>query len=453
MPQKEELVGQIEISQEQFGRWQKTLSNVSKFTEVLTNNLADIEHISTTFQLILAGAVILNSSDIHLEPEEEKTKLRIRLDGILHDTVFIAPPLYNKLLSRIKLLAGLKLNITDRFQDGRFTLQINSGQALQIVNNAKKPIEIEVRVSVLPSEYGEAVVMRVLNPQSLLCLEELGIREDLRAAFEKEISRPNGMLIVTGPTGSGKTTTLYAILKKIQSPEIKIITIEDPIEYHLEGISQSQVAPKSGYTFASGLQAIVRQDPDVILVGEIRDLETAQMAIQASLTGHLVLTTLHTNDAAGTIARLGALGEKPTEVAPALNAVIAQRLVRMVCRECHEMAQPTPSEIKEIEKEIADLPPVVRETLKAKNLTKISTIPRAKGCPKCNSTGYKGRIGIYELFIVDDEMENIIAAGPSIADLNKKAREKGMATIKQDGFIKVLQGITTLEEVNRVVGS
>ena len=260
------------------------------------------------------------------------------------------------------------------------------------------------------------------------------------------------MIIVTGPTGSGKTTTLYAILKKLQNPEIKIVTIEDPIEYHLEGISQSQVNQKSGYTFTSGLQAIVRQDPDVILVGEIRDLETAQMAIQAALTGHLVLSTLHTNDAAGTVARLAALGEKPTEAAPALNAVVAQRLVRILCRDCREMVEATATEKAEIEKGLANLPIAVKKKMAMEAAPKITEVAKAKGCPKCNSTGYKGRVGIYELFIVDDEMENFISANPSVADLNKKAREKGMTTMKQDGLIKVFQGITTLDEVKRVVG-
>ncbi|MDD5750243.1 MAG: GspE/PulE family protein [Candidatus Pacebacteria bacterium] len=441
---KEEIVGEIELPSEQFSLWQKSITSISGFAEEVRGNLAGQEQITATVQLILAGGVILNSSDIHLEPEEEKTKLRVRLDGILHDTAFVEPALYGKLLSRVKLLAGLKLNITDRSQDGRFTLRITNG--------ANKNIEIEVRVSVLPSEYGEAIVMRILNPQSLLSINDLGIREDLKIIFEKEFSRPNGMIIITGPTGSGKTTTLYAILKKLQSPEIKIITIEDPIEYHLSGISQSQVNQESGYTFVSGLQAIVRQDPDVILVGEIRDSETAQIAIQAALTGHLVLSTLHTNDAAGTIARMAALGEKPAEVAPALNAVVAQRLVRVACRYCREMVDITENERAEIKKSLANLPATAKKTIKIEDLLKVGKISRAKGCPKCNSTGYKGRIGLYEIFIVDDEMENFIAAAPSVADLNRKARDKGMTTMRQDGLIKVLQGITTLDEIERVAG-
>ncbi len=438
------LTGQIELPKNQLLLWQKSITNIGQLINAINSNMNDIERITVTFQLILAGAVILNSSDIHFEPEEEKIKLRIRLDGILHDVVFIEPALYDKLLSRIKLLAGLKLNITKRSQDGHFSLQI--------IDDNNKITEIEVRVSVLPSEYGESIVMRILNPQSLLGLDDLGIRHDLKETFEKEISRPNGMIIVTGPTGSGKTTTLYGVLKKLQSPEIKIITIEDPIEYHLSGISQSQANPESGYDFASGLRAIVRQDPDVILVGEIRDLETAQMAIQAALTGHLVLTTLHTNDAAGTVARLVALGEKPTNIASALNAVIAQRLVRKVCKYCREMTNVSERERVKIENVLANLPVATKKAIKIENLLKTPKIPKAKGCSRCNSTGYKGRIGLYELLIVDDEIENFINASLSTTDLNKKAIEKDMTTIKQDGFIKVLQGITTLEEIERVVG-
>lgn len=438
------LTGRIELPKNQLLIWQKSISNVHQLSNAINSNLSDIERITVTFQLILAGAVILKSSDIHFEPEEKKIKLRIRLDGILHDMLFIEPALYNKLLSRVKLLAGLKLNIANRSQDGRFSLQIMEAD--------NKTTEIEIRVSVLPSEYGEAVVMRILNPQSLLGLDDLGIRPDLKETFEKEISRPNGMIIVTGPTGSGKTTTLYGVLKKIQSPEIKIITLEDPIEYHLEGISQSQINQESGYTFASGLQAIVRQDPDVILVGEIRDLETAQMAVQAALTGHLVLTTLHTNDAAGTVARLVALGEKSANIASALNAVVAQRLVRTVCDYCRQMLSLSEKERVKIENVLSNLPSAAKKAVKIENLLKTSKIPKAKGCPRCNSTGYKGRIGLYELFIIDDEIENFISAFPSAADLNKKASAKGMTTIKQDGFIKVLQGITTLEEVERVAG-
>jgi type II secretory ATPase GspE/PulE/Tfp pilus assembly ATPase PilB-like protein len=264
--------------------------------------------------------------------------------------------------------------------------------------------------------------------------------------FYEELKKPNGMIICTGPTGSGKTTTLYAFLQKLISPEIKIITIEDPIEYHLKGVAQTQVDESKGYTFATGLRAIVRQDPDVILVGEIRDKETAHIALQASLTGHLVLTTLHTNDAAGTVARLLALGADINTIAPALNLVIAQRLVRKVCPNCAEWQKISPELYEKLKKEFANLPP----TVKTPPLTPETKIPLPKGCEKCNFTGYKGRLGIFEAFQVDDEMEKFILTNPSIVDLRKKAIEKGMVLMHVDGYIKVLMGLTTIEEVERV---
>lgn len=262
------------------------------------------------------------------------------------------------------------------------------------------------------------------------------------------MSQPNGMVIVTGPTGSGKTTTLYAFLKKIQSSENKIITIEDPIEYHLDGISQTQVNPDKQYTFSNGLRSVMRQDPDVILVGEIRDLETATIALQAALTGHLVFSTLHTNDAAGTIARLQALGEKPVNIAPAINLAIAQRLVRRVCKYCSKTRKPTPEELKEIKKVINSLP----DRIEKPKIGADFEIPEIVGCKECNNTGYKGRLGLFEAFVVDSEIEKFILTSPSIAALNEKAIEKGMTTIYQDGILKVSEGKTTIEEIERVTG-
>lgn len=387
-------------------------------------------------EIILAGAISLDASDLHIEPEQEKTKLRVRVDGILHDVVFFDFKPYKTLLSRIKLLSGIKLNITDRPQDGRFTIIIGKETA-------------EIRASTLPSEYGETIVLRVLNPKNLLELEALGLRQDLTATFNREIKRPNGMIIVTGPTGSGKTTTLYAVLKKINKPEIKIITIEDPIEYHLEGVSQTQVDPQKGYDFASGLRSIVRQDPDVILVGEIRDKETAEISLQAALTGHLVFSTLHTNDASGAVARLVDLGVKPASVAPALNVVVAQRLPRKVCKKCAEFVKPSPDELKKINTGLAN---VKKEILPKPFFVKNLKVPQAKGCEACNFTGYRGRVGVYEAFLVDDEMERFILKSPSVVDMRNLAIKKGMVLMRQDGLIKVLEGITTIEEVERVTG-
>jgi len=275
----EKITAQIEISENTAFNIKRNVENISDLKDEIEKVLG--KETSKIIETIFAGSIHLNASDIHIEPEEEKVKIRVRIDGMLHDVLFIETKLYLSLLSRIKLLSGIKLNITKKAQDGRFT----------VLYNGKK---IEIRTSALPCKYEESVVMRILNPKKLIEVEELGIRKDIFNQFKKEIKKPNGMIIVTGPTGSGKTTTLYAILKRIQNPEIKIITIEDPIEYHLKGISQTQVASDKGYDFLNGLRAIVRQDPDVILVGEIRDYETAKIALQAALTGHLVLTTLHT---------------------------------------------------------------------------------------------------------------------------------------------------------------
>jgi len=424
MEQAKKITGEVEITQ-------LKIEGVPNFKKKIKNSLK--KSTSELLEIILAGSINLDASDIHIEPEEEQAKLRIRIDGLLQDVLFFDLKTHQSLVSRIKLLSELKLNVSDRPQDGRFSILLE-----------KTPIEI--RASSLPAEYGESVVLRILNPKSLINVETLGLREDLVKIFNKEITKPNGMIIVTGPTGSGKTTTLYAVLKKINQPEVKIITIEDPIEYHLEGISQTQVDPKKGYDFASGLRSIMRQDPDVILVGEIRDIETAKIALQAALTGHLVLSTLHTNDAAGTIARLQALGEKPTNIAPAINMVIAQRLVRKVCKKCLKLERISPENFQKIKKALKGLPKEIQTV----PLTTVTTIPKAKGCKQCNLTGYKGRLGIFEFFLVDDEMEKFILTSSSIGDLREKAIQKGMAPMRQDGFIKVLEGLTTIEEIERV---
>lgn len=405
--------------------------NMSDFKSLIEKSLKGPT--TELLEVILGGAVSLRASDLHFEPQEESVRIRVRIDGMLHDVMDIGKDLYKNIVSRIKLLSKAKLNVVDRPQAGRFTIE-------------KEKSEIEIRTSLLPSEEGESVVLRILDPEKLVEMEDLGLREDLLSFFEKEIKKPNGMVIITGPTGSGKTTTLYAFLKKIQRPGIKIITIEDPIEYHLEDITQTQTNPSKGYDFASGLKSIMRQDPDVILVGEIRDGETAKIAVQAALTGHLVFSTLHTNDAAGTIARMASLGAETTNLGPAINVVVAQRLVRKICEKCSVMEKPTPEEMEKIKKSVssiaekADLPPL-DFSLK---------IPKAKGCKYCNNTGYKGRVGIFESFPMDDEMEKFILKNPSIASLREKAIEKGMVTMGQDGIIKVLKKMTTIEEVERV---
>ncbi|MFA5878482.1 MAG: GspE/PulE family protein [Candidatus Staskawiczbacteria bacterium] len=430
--ESQKILGSVTISDEIAAQVKKEIKNISDFkkkTEAfLTQKTTDL------LDVLLAGSIIIGASDIHFEAQEEQARLRVRLDGVLQDVLAIELKTYQSLISRLKLLSKIKLNITDKPQDGRFTILVEE-------------IPVEIRTSTLPSEYGESIVMRILNPKSLIGLEALGLRKDLLETFQKEILKPNGMIIVTGPTGSGKTTTLYAFLMKIQSPDIKIITIEDPIEYHLKGVSQTQVAPEKGYDFKEGLRSIVRQDPDVILIGEIRDLETAKIALQASLTGHLVLSTLHTNDAAGTIPRLIDLGADASSIASAVTMAVAQRLVRKVCTKCSTMAKPTPEELKEIEQGLSNLP----KNVKVNSIDKNFKIAKAKGCEHCNNTGYRGRKGLFEAFQIDNEIEKFILTNPPVSALRELAVKKGMVTMYQSGLIDVVAGETTLEEVKRLV--
>lgn len=429
--QTRKITGEVEISRAKMLEIESEATNVSDF-KIKIEDYLDTP-VTELLEVILAGAIRLDSSDIHIEPEEERAKIRIRIDGILQDVLFFDTKTYQSLVSRIKLLSGIKLNISDRPQDGRFSIVM-------------KDLTIEIRTSSLPAEYGESIVLRILNPKALIELEALGLRTDLLDIIEKEIKKPNGMIIVTGPTGCGKTTTLYAFLRKIENPEIKIITIEDPIEYHLESISQTQVDPKKGYDFASGLKSVMRQDPDVILVGEIRDKETVETALQAALTGHLVLSTVHTNDAAGVVARLTSLGAKIANIGPAINIAIAQRLVRKVCPECRELKKASPEELEKLKRGfdtlVIDIPKITKDTM----------IPKTTGCKACNLTGYRKRIGVFEMFLIDEEMEKFLLNNPPIVELRNLAIKKGMVTMKQDGLIKVIQGITTIEEVERVVG-
>lgn len=427
------ITGEIAISPLVVKDIRKDGKNIPEFKQMLESSLG--RRMSEIVEMIMAGAFLLEGSDIHFEAEQEKVKFRLRVDGVLHDVLYFDLKTYKTLLTRIKLLSELKLNVTTRPQDGRFSILIEG-------------TSIEIRTSILPSEYGESAVMRILNPKWVVTLESLGLRPDLEDLFKKEARMPHGMIIATGPTGSGKTTTLYAFLQYIANPEIKIITIEDPIEYHLPGVSQTQVDNAKGYTFGSGLRAIVRQDPDIILVGEVRDLETAQISIQAALTGHLVLSTVHTNDAAGTIARLQALGEKPVNIAPAINMAIAQRLVRKICKKCGEQRPITQEEIQKMKRAIKNIP----KTTEIPALRAGLMIPKAKGCAGCNLTGYRERTGIFEAFVMDDEMEKFILTSPSIVAMRELAIKKGMVLMRGDGYTKVLQGVTTIEEVDRVTG-
>lgn len=383
--------------------------------------------------IILGAAEKYKASDIHLEPEEKFIKLRFRLDGVLSDVAHLASSYQKTIISRIKILSKMKLNVETQPQDGRFTF-ILRGQPT------------DVRVSVLPGAYGEGVVMRILNAaEAGLQFEDLGFVGRSLELIRNELQKPNGMILTTGPTGSGKTTTLYAFLNLLNEPGVKIITLEDPIEYKLEGINQTPVNGNTGMTFASGLRAILRQDPDVIMVGEIRDQETAETALQAALTGHVVLSTLHTNDAAGAIPRLRNMGVAAYVIAPALNAIIAQRLVRRLCPDCKKEQKLDPFVLQRV-KQVLDSIPAAAKAEVPKELKFF----HSEGCDKCNHTGYRGRIGIYEVIVRNDKLEKLIMSDASSMDIKKAAVEDGMLTMTQDGLLKALQGVTDVEEVFRV---
>ncbi|QQG45913.1 MAG: type II/IV secretion system protein [Candidatus Niyogibacteria bacterium] len=436
IPAFEEIeTGLIDISPQRLEEFQKEVKNIQSLQKLIEPHLTaqKIRKISETVEVILAGAMALDASDIHLEPREKEARIRFRLDGVLNDISSFGIASYGPIISRLKLLSEMKLNIHDRAQDGRFTIRT-------------KNADIEVRSSILPGPYGETAVMRILNPKTIsITLEDLGMHPEFLKVMEEELKRPNGMILTTGPTGSGKTTTLYAFIKNTVRPGINIVTIEDPIEYHITGINQTQVDAKKGYDFANGLRSILRQDPDVILVGEIRDLETAQIAMHASLTGHLVFSTLHTNNAAGTIPRLIDLKADPTIIAPAINVTMAQRLTRKLCPECRKKDKPTAEEEKIIKKSLQETPAKYKKTA-PKNLV----LWRAVGCEKCNNIGYKGRIGIFEAFLVDDEVEKMILKKPAEADLKAAMKKQDMMTMFNDGVLKVLSGATSLEELKRV---
>ena len=428
--------GALDISNEEIIEMTKRVTSLADVKKLIEGVLAmkRAYRISKILEIILAGAISLKASDVHLEPEEKDVRLRYRLDGILTDILHFDFETFELLLSRIKLISELKLNVKEKAQDGRFSIKLAD-------------VEIEVRTSLLPGPYDESVVMRVLNPDAIAVeFEALGIHPHLLMILKKEIRKPNGMILTTGPTGSGKTTTLYAFLKKIYTPDIKVVTIEDPIEYHLEGVVQTQAETEKGYGFAEGLRSALRQDPDVIMVGEIRDNETAVVAVNAALTGHLVLSTLHTNNAAGSFPRLLDLGVNPKVVSSALNVSIAQRLVRTLCETCKKKIPLEGKNKEAIDKVLARIPDSVY----------LDGIQRAHiwatvGCPKCNGVGFRGRIGIYEAILIDDKIEKAVITNPSERDIREAAKEQKLLTLVQDGIIKVLSGITTLEELDRVV--
>jgi len=377
--------------------------------------------------------MIEKASDIHFEPEEKTSIIRYRIDGMLKTIIELDNDVFHDIIMQIKHQAKMKLNITTRPQDGRTFFIVNS----------KK---IDIRVSALPSAFGEDIVMRILDSGvSSVKLEQLGFKNYAYDQVQKTLKTPHGMVIVTGPTGSGKTTTLYTLLQSLNTEDKKIITLEDPIEYHLKGITQSQINEDENYNFADGLRSILRQDPDIVMVGEIRDEKTAEVSAQAALTGHKVLSTLHTNDAIAAIPRLKNMGLPTFMLASSLELVIGQRLVRKVCEECAREIE-IPSSIKNtIQENLNKINSITNQKYQIPN-----TIKEAVGCEKCSNSGYKGRVGIYETLYIDDEIRSMILNEANEFEIAKYAQEKGMLTLSQDGILKVINGTTTMEEVYRV---
>ncbi|HSE92783.1 MAG TPA: type II secretion system ATPase GspE [Methylomirabilota bacterium] len=372
--------------------------------------------------LLVENAIAAEASDIHIEPFEDTLRVRYRVDGVLFDQESPPRRLRDAVTSRIKLMS--EMNIAERRlpQDGRIRVSLHGRR-------------VDIRVSTIPTVHGESIVMRLLDRASVfLPLEKLGFAAATLRQFEKLIERPHGIILVTGPTGSGKTTTLYAALEKINSPDRKIITVEDPVEYQLKGVNQIAVKPKIGLSFATGLRHIVRQDPDVILVGEIRDLETVEIAIQASLTGHLVFSTLHTNDAPGAITRLQDMGAEPYLIASVLEAVLAQRLVRRICQACREPHVPIAADLEAL----------------GVAFDAATKLWRGRGCEECRGTGYRGRTGIYELFPITEDVRSLVLRRASSREIRRHAVEAGMVTLRLDGWVRALQGVTTVEEILRV---
>lgn len=434
--------GLLDISDEELQRLATTVHSNSDIREAFLAMVhsGESHKISKLMEIIFGTAIGTKSSDVHIEVAEEFARLRFRQDGVLQDIVEFPLDIYKNINSRIKLLSEMKLTSTETAQDGRFTI-------------VYKGTEIEIRTSLIPGPYGESIVMRILNPEGLTVdFEKLGFPVKFLEVLQKEIEKPNGMIITTGPTGSGKTTTLYSILKKVYTPEIKILTIEDPIEYHLPGITQTQVDHEKGYDFSSGLRAALRQDPDVIMVGEIRDKETASTAINASLTGHLVLSTLHTNNAAGAIPRLTELGVNPKILPDALTVTMAQRMVRRLCNDCKQVHTLSETEDR-LFRAIIKNAELTGKDFSYMNITSTGplTVYESVGCDACDHIGYKGRVGLFEAILVDDHLAEIIANNPTERQIKHAAQRQGIFTMVEDGVAKILSGITSIEEVQGTV--
>lgn len=436
LPILKEVVEGVQITEADLAKYQKEVKVITDLQNIIEGvNVTDI------VTAVVALGLQMRASDIHIETEEDDVKIRYRIDGVLQDAASLPHSAFTRISNRLKLLSKLKLNVSNTPQDGRFTIVLTDDK-------------IDVRVSVLPTTFGESIVMRILKASAAgIDFESLGLRG---AAFErllKEITKPNGMIITTGPTGSGKTTTLYSILIKLNTEETKIITMEDPVEYKLKGINQSQVDKSRGYDFASGLRSILRQDPDIIMVGEIRDFETADTAINAALTGHLVISTLHTNSASGAIPRFLSMGVKPFLLTPALNAIIGQRLVRRICPDCIEADTLDEATLKQVDEVLAKIPDAEFGEITGRTAAEI-TWKKGGGCEACHGIGYKGRVGIYEIMTMTKEIEKLISS-ENISEyaVQEVAEKEGMVSMVGDGILKAAAGTTTIEEVFRVAKS
>ena len=424
-PLKAEIV--VEASRKQAGRFRALPDLGVKLSRVSATEF---------LELIIGSAIYMRASDIHLEPEEKFLKVRFRIDGVIQDGITLPISLWKKILTRIKLVSDLKLNITSAPQEGRTNVLLKGEES------------VDLRISVLPTGHGESVVMRILGLREIsLQMEDLGMSEGLVKIMSKELSKRSGMILTTGPTGSGKTTSLYTFLSYLNKTGTKIVTIEDPIEYQLEGIIQTPIDRKKGVDFASSLRAIVRQDPDIIMIGEIRDQETASTAVQASLTGHMVLSTMHTNDSSGAIPRLLDFGVKPATLAPAINALMAQRLLRRICEHCKEVYKPGQPELARVKQILSKVSPSGTT-----EVPELLIFYHSRGCKECHDLGYKGRIGIFEAFLVDEEIERLIYDQALSVDIKKAAIKAGMLTLQQAAVLKAIAGITDLAEVWRVTG-
>ncbi len=422
----------------------------AELTKITTKEESDVElqkigsdlPIIRIVDTLIEYAIFQNASDIHIEPAEKEVNVRYRIDGILKDIMNLPKNIQTGIIARIKILSNLKLDEHRLPQDGRFKI-------------SSADYRISFRVSILPTFNGEKIVLRLLNESSkILSLEQLGFQPEILSIVKKNIKKPHGIIFVTGPTGSGKTTTLYTIMNILNTPEVNISTIEDPIEYYMPRINQSQVAPKIGFTFAKALRALLRQDPNIIMVGEIRDQETAEIASHAAMTGHLVLSTLHTNDAITSLPRLIDMGVPAFLVVGTCNLIIAQRLVRKLCKNCSEKYELTKEQFEEIKKKfnldlITEILIKNKKIARDQNLSSIS-LYKSKGCGQCNDNGYKGRIGIYEVLEMTPEFSDLIMRKSTIEQIKEFTKKQKMITMAEDGFIKSLEGVTTIEEVIRV---